>query len=117
MPLAYYSSHWPFILEYGERALTMVALIFALLKTNPAPFCVLDEVDAALDESNVRRFTAVLSELSDRTQFVVVSHNRATMDKADALYGVSMDAQGISHVFSVRPQHVAEESHQPSAVS
>jgi chromosome segregation protein len=95
-------------LSGGERALTMVALIFALLKTNPAPFCVLDEVDAALDESNVRRFTSVLSELSDRTQFVVVSHNRATMEAARALYGISMDTVGVSTVVSLKLP--AEES-------
>jgi chromosome segregation protein len=89
-------------LSGGERALTMVALIFALLKTNPAPFCVLDEVDAALDESNVRRFTSVLTELSDRTQFVVVSHNRATMESAQALYGISMDTVGVSTVVSLK---------------
>ena len=89
-------------LSGGERALTMVALIFALLRTNPAPFCVLDEVDAALDESNVRRFTSVLSELSDRTQFVVVSHNRATMESAQALYGISMDTVGVSTVVSLK---------------
>jgi len=89
-------------LSGGERALTMIALIFALLKTNPAPFCVLDEVDAALDESNVRRFTGVLRELSDRTQFVVVSHNRATMEMAEALYGISMDTNGVSTVVSLK---------------
>jgi chromosome segregation protein len=89
-------------LSGGERALTMVALIFALLKTNPAPFCVLDEVDAALDDSNVRRFTSVLAELSDRTQFVVVSHNRATMESAQALYGISMDTVGVSTVLSLK---------------
>ena len=89
-------------LSGGERAMTMVALIFALLKTNPAPFCVLDEVDAALDEANVRRFTSVLSELSDRTQFVVVSHNRATMESAQALYGISMDTVGVSTVVSLK---------------
>jgi len=89
-------------LSGGERALTMVALIFALLKTNPAPFCVLDEVDAALDESNVRRFTSVLAELSDHTQFMVVSHNRATMEAAQALYGISMDTVGVSTVVSLK---------------
>ncbi|MFN8637699.1 MAG: chromosome segregation protein SMC [Chloroflexota bacterium] len=98
-------------LSGGERALTMVALIFALLKTNPAPFCVLDEVDAALDESNVRRFTSVLTELSDRTQFVVVSHNRATMESARALYGISMDTVGVSTVVSLK---LPEESPEPA---
>ncbi|MCC6175362.1 MAG: AAA family ATPase [Chloroflexi bacterium] len=89
-------------LSGGERALTMVALIFALLKTNPAPFCVLDEVDAALDESNVRRFTSVLDELSAHTQFIVVTHNRATMETARSLYGISMDTRGVSTVVSLR---------------
>ena len=89
-------------LSGGERALTMVALIFGLLKTNPAPFCVLDEVDAALDDSNVRRFTDMLQELSERTQFIVVTHNRATMEIAQALYGISMDTNGVSTVISLR---------------
>jgi chromosome segregation protein len=97
-------------LSGGERAMTMIALIFALLKTNPAPFCVLDEVDAALDESNVRRFTSVLRELGERTQFVVVSHNRATMETAEALYGISMDTHGVSTVVSLKlPTDRADE--------
>ena len=95
-------------LSGGERALTIVSLLFGLLKINPTPFCVLDEVDAALDEANVQRFANLLAEFARRIQFLVVTHNRATMDKADALYGVSMDAQGISQVFSVRPRAVAE---------
>jgi chromosome segregation protein len=101
----------------GERALTVVSLLFGLLKINPSPFCVLDEVDAALDEANVQRFANLLADFARQIQFIVVTHNRATMDKADAMYGVSMDAQGISHVFSVRPQQVATPSYQPSAVS
>ena len=101
-------------LSGGERALTMVALIFALLKTNPAPFCVMDEVDAALDESNVRRFTAVLRELSDRTQFVVVSHNRATMESAQALYGISMDTVGVSTVVSLKLPNEAPSATTPA---
>ncbi|MBV9577231.1 MAG: AAA family ATPase [Chloroflexi bacterium] len=93
-------------LSGGERALTVVSLLFGLMKINPTPFCVLDEVDAALDEANVQRFANLLAELSRRIQFIVVTHNRATMDKADAMYGVSMDAAGVSHVFSVRPGSV-----------
>ena len=103
-------------LSGGERALTVVSLLFGLLKINPTPFCVLDEVDAALDEANVQRFANLLVEFARRIQFIVVTHNRATMDKADAMYGVSMDAAGVSHVFSVRPGAVAKSS-QPSAVS
>jgi chromosome segregation protein len=104
-------------LSGGERALTVVSLLFGLLKINPTPFCVLDEVDAALDESNVQRFANVLADFARRIQFIVVTHNRATMDKADAMYGVSMDAAGISNIFSVRPQEVAGRSGQLSAVS
>ena len=69
--------------------------------------CVLDEVDAALDEANVQRFANLLAEFARQIQFIVVTHNRATMDKADAMYGVSMDAAGVSQVFSVRPGSVA----------
>jgi chromosome segregation protein len=94
-------------LSGGERALTVVALLFGLLDVNPTPFCVLDEVDAALDESNVQRFADLLADFSRRIQFIVVTHNRATMDKADALYGVSMDAQGVSRLFSVQPRELA----------
>jgi chromosome segregation protein len=104
-------------LSGGERALTIVSLLFGLLKINPTPFCVLDEVDAALDEANVQRFANLLAEFARRIQFIVVTHNRATMDKADAMYGVSMDAASVSHIFSVRPRSVVEESYQPSAVS
>jgi chromosome segregation protein len=104
-------------LSGGERALTVVSLLFGLLKSNPTPFCVLDEVDAALDEANVQRFANLLAEFARRIQFIVVTHNRATMDKADAMYGVSMDAAGVSHVFSVRPSSVAHGGDQPAAVS
>src|SRR6202011_2514224 len=104
-------------LSGGERALTIVSLLFGLLKINPTPFCVLDEVDAALDEANVQRFANLLSEFARRIQFIVVTHNRATMDKADAMYGVSMGAAGGSHGFSGRPKSVPGESRQPSAVS
>src|ERR1700694_4145772 len=90
----------------GERALTVVSLLFGLLKINPTPFCVLDEVDAALDEANVQRFANLLADFARRIQLIVVTHNRATMDKVDALYGVRMDAHGISQIVSVRPRAV-----------
>jgi len=89
-------------LSGGERALTATALLLAILRVRPAPFCVLDEVDAALDERNVGRFTQALRELTDRTQFVVITHNRATIEAADAIYGVSMDDAGVSKVISLR---------------
>jgi len=94
-------------LSGGERALTVVALLFGLLRVNPTPFCVLDEVDAALDEANVQRFANLLADFARAIQFIVVTHNRATMDRADALYGVSMDTHGVSRIFSIRPQAVA----------
>lgn len=90
------------LLSGGERSLTAVALLFALLSANPAPFCVLDEVDAALDEANVGRFTAALRSLSEKTQFIVVTHNRRTIEVADAIYGVSMGRDGVSRVLSLR---------------
>lgn len=90
------------LLSGGERSLTAVALLFALLSANPAPFCVLDEVDAALDEANVGRFTAALAKLAEKTQFIVVTHNRRTIETADAIYGVSMGRDGVSKVLSLR---------------
>ncbi len=90
------------LLSGGERALTAVALIFAILRVRPTPFCVLDEVDAMLDESNVARFRAMLEEMSQQTQFIVVTHNRGTVEAADTVYGVSMSAEGASQVVSLR---------------
>lgn len=89
-------------LSGGERALTAVALLFALMKVNPSPFCVLDEVDAALDESNVRRFCDMVRQLMDRTQFLLITHNRGTMEVANALHGVSMSPESVSRVVSLR---------------
>ncbi len=89
-------------LSGGERALAALALRFALLELDPLPFCVLDEVDAALDEANVLRFRSVLERLSARTQFIVVTHNRATIEAAGILYGVTMGDDGASKVVSLR---------------
>jgi chromosome segregation protein len=88
------------LLSGGERALTASAMLFALLKVKPSPFCVMDEVDAPLDESNVGRFSNLLREFSARTQFIVVTHNRGTMEAADTLYGVTMEERGVSKVLS-----------------
>jgi chromosome segregation protein len=90
------------LLSGGERSLTAVALLFALLAANPAPFCVLDEVDAALDEANVGRFADSLHALAEKTQFITVTHNRRTVEAADAIYGVSMGRDGISQVLSLQ---------------
>jgi chromosome segregation protein len=90
------------MLSGGERSLTAVALLFALLETNPSPICVLDEVDAALDEANVGRFTQELRALAERTQFIIITHNRRTLEIADTIYGVSMGADSTSTVLSLR---------------
>jgi chromosome segregation protein len=90
------------LLSGGERALTAAALIFALLRVSPPPFCILDEVDAALDESNVVRFRDMLIEFQQQTQFIVITHNRGTMYAADTFYGITMSADGSSAAYSVR---------------
>lgn len=92
------------LLSGGERSLTAAALIFALLKVSPTPFCVLDEVDAMLDEANVNRFRELLTELSERTQFIVITHNRGTVQVAESVYGVSMGADSVSQVISIKPE-------------
>ena len=85
----------------GEKALTAIALIFSLLQTKPTPFCFLDEVDAALDEANVARFSRVLASLAEHFQFILITHNRKTMSIFDRLYGVTMQEPGVSKVVSV----------------
>ena len=90
------------MLSGGERALTAAALIFAILTVSPPPFCILDEVDAALDEANVGRFREVLKELAQSIQFIVITHNRGTIEAADTIYGVSMGRDGASRVISLR---------------
>ena len=90
------------MLSGGERALTAVALLFAMLEVRPVPFCVLDEVDAALDEANIGRFTSALRELADATQFIVITHNRGTIEMADALYGVTVGDDSVSRLISLR---------------
>ena len=98
------------MLSGGERALTSVALLFALLSVNPAPVCVLDEVDAALDEANVDRFVQTLREMSDRSQFIVITHNRGTVEAADTIYGVSMGDDSTSRVLSLRLADLPQQS-------
>lgn len=90
------------LLSGGEKALTAVALIFSIFLTKPSPFCLLDEVDAPLDDANLNRFNEMLRQLSDRTQFLIISHNKRTMEEADTLYGVTMEEPGTSTVVSVQ---------------
>ncbi len=97
------------LLSGGERALTAAALLFAILRVNPAPFCLLDEVDAALDEANVVRFREQLRALAAATQVIVITHNRGTIETADTLYGVSMGDDGVSQVLSLRLAEVAAD--------
>ncbi|MGI5839132.1 MAG: chromosome segregation protein SMC [bacterium] len=90
------------LLSGGEKALTAISLLLAILRYRPSPFCVLDEIDATLDETNVDRFTAFLKEFARRTQFIVVTHRRGTMEAADVLYGVTMEESGVSKLISVK---------------
>ena len=88
-------------LSGGERALTAVALIFSILRVSPTPFCILDEVDAMLDEANIGRFRAMLESLTESTQIIIITHNRGTINSADTVYGISMGADSVSQVLSV----------------
>lgn len=90
------------LLSGGEKALTAVALIFSIFLISPSPFCLLDEVDAPLDDANLARFNSMLRKLSDRTQFIVVTHNKKSMEESDALFGVTMEEPGASKVVSVK---------------
>ncbi len=89
------------LLSGGEKALTAVALIFSIFLIRPSPFCLLDEVDAPLDDANLARFNEMLRKLSDRTQFLVITHNKRSMEEADSLYGITMEEPGVSGVVSV----------------
>ena len=90
------------LLSGGEKALTAIALVFAIFQLNPAPFCLLDEVDAPLDDANIGRFNAIVKEMSAHSQFILITHNKRTMEVAETLYGVTMEEPGVSKVVSVR---------------
>lgn len=90
------------LLSGGEKALTAIAILFAILKINPAPFCILDEIEAALDDVNVNRFALYLKKFSDDTQFLVITHRKGTMEIADTVYGVTMEEKGISKLLSMK---------------
>ena len=95
-------------LSGGEQALVAISIYFAILAVNPAPFCILDEIEAALDDANVVRFAQYLRRVSDKTQFIVITHRRGTMEEADHLFGVTMQEKGVSSVIELSLDEAAK---------
>ena len=98
------------LLSGGERSLAAAALMFAILKIKPPPFCILDETDAALDEANVGRFRDTITTLSRQTQFVIITHNRGTIEAADTIYGISMSSDSASRAISLDLEKMPREA-------
>ena len=96
------------LLSGGEKALTALSLVFSFFKLNPAPFCMLDEVDAPLDDANVTRFARMVKEMSDQIQFIFITHNKGTMEIAEHLIGVTMKEAGVSRLVSVDMEKAVE---------
>ena len=97
------------LLSGGEKAFVAIALYFAILKVRPTPFCVMDEIEAALDDANVVRFARYLRGMAEKTQFIVITHRRGTMEEADVLYGVTMQEQGVSRMLTINLNDVEKE--------
>ena len=97
------------LLSGGEKAFVAIALYFAILKVHPTPFCVMDEIEAALDDANVVRFARYMRTLSDKTQFIVITHRRGTMEEADVLYGITMQEKGVSKMLTINMNEMAKE--------
>ena len=101
------------LLSGGERSMVAVALLFAIYMVRPSPFCILDEVDAAMDEGNINRFIRVLDRFIEQSQFIIITHNKRTIAKADVLYGVTMEERGVSKLVGMKltaPQQVSTEA-------
>ena len=96
------------LLSGGEKALTAIAMVFAIFKLNPAPFCMLDEVDAPLDDANVSRYATMVKEMSEQVQFIFITHNKISMEAANQLMGVTMHEAGVSRLVSVDVDQAAE---------
>lgn len=97
------------LLSGGEQAFVAIALYFAILEVNPSPFCILDEIEAALDEVNVDKFADYIKKYSEKTQFVIITHRRGTMEAAERLYGVAMHEKGISDVISIDVSEIEQK--------
>jgi len=105
------------LLSGGERTMTAVSLLFAIYMVKPSPFCVLDEMDAPLDESNISRFVKILDRFVAQSQFVVITHNKRTISRADMLYGVTMEEHGVSKLVSVKFSGKADAEHPERSIA
>ena len=97
------------LLSGGEKAFVAIALYFSILKVHPTPFCVMDEIEAALDDINVTRYARYMRQLAGNTQFIVITHRRGTMEEADVLYGVTMQERGVSKILTINLNDMAKE--------